>query len=89
MKPRTVGLRELKTHLSKYISEVKEGNTVLISVRGRTVGRITPVQTVSKTDPLTEAGLALWSGKKFLPKVKPLKTKGDQTITNLLLEERR
>ncbi len=89
MKARSVGLRELKTHLSKYISEVKEGNTLLISVRGKVVGRITPVQAVSTADPLIEAGLALWSGKKFLPKVKPLKTKGDQTVTDLLLEERR
>jgi len=40
----TVGIRELKTQLSRYIRQVKAGSTVVITDRGKPVGRrITPL----------------------------------------------
>jgi prevent-host-death family protein len=38
----TVGVRELKSRLSEYLRQVKAGNTVVITERGRQVGRIVP-----------------------------------------------
>ena len=38
----TVGVRELKAHLGRYLKIVKEGGTVTITDRGRTVGEIRP-----------------------------------------------
>ena len=40
---RAVGIRELKTHLSKYLRKVKNGCEVVVSERGKVVARIIPV----------------------------------------------
>jgi len=42
MSERKVGVRELKTHLSGYLREIKKGNTIVITERGSEVGRIIP-----------------------------------------------
>jgi prevent-host-death family protein len=47
----TVGIRELKAQLSKYVKQVKAGETVVITERGKPIGRIVP------TEPSLEARL--------------------------------
>jgi prevent-host-death family protein len=89
MKVRSVGLRELKTHISEYMTQVQEGDTLLVTVRGKKVGRIIPVNVKSGIDPMLESGHALWSGKKFSPRIKPVSPRGKNTITDLLLENRK
>ncbi|MCI0774033.1 MAG: type II toxin-antitoxin system prevent-host-death family antitoxin, partial [Chloroflexi bacterium] len=42
MVERSVGIRELKNRLSKYLRAVKAGQTILITDRGRPVGRLIP-----------------------------------------------
>ena len=37
-----VGLRDLKTHLSEYMRQVKSGRTIVITEHGRAVGRLVP-----------------------------------------------
>jgi len=37
-----VGVRELRQNLSKYLSEVKEGESFVVTERGREVARLTP-----------------------------------------------
>jgi prevent-host-death family protein len=39
-----VGIRELKAQLSGYMKRVKAGETVIITERGRAVGRIVPME---------------------------------------------
>lgn len=89
MRVRSVGLRELKIHLSEYITQVQDGDTLLVTVRGKKVGRITPVNVKSGTDPMLEAGHALWSGKKFSPRIKPVSLRRKKTLTDILLENRK
>jgi len=43
MMSKAVGIRELKTHLSRYVKEVKDGDEILVSERGKIVARIVPV----------------------------------------------
>ena len=38
----TVGVKELKNHLSRYLRGVKAGEEVLVSERGKVVARIIP-----------------------------------------------
>lgn len=38
----TVGIRDLKAQLSNYLRQVKAGATLIITERGRPVGRIVP-----------------------------------------------
>ncbi|MBI1735907.1 MAG: type II toxin-antitoxin system Phd/YefM family antitoxin [Candidatus Rokubacteria bacterium] len=42
MKPKTVGLRELKNRLSEYVRHVKRGHRVLITDRGDVVAELRP-----------------------------------------------
>lgn len=37
-----VGVRELRQNLSQYLSEVKEGESFVVTERGREVARLTP-----------------------------------------------
>ena len=41
----SVGIRDVKMHLSKYLKMVQNGAEVVITDRGRPVGRIVPIQT--------------------------------------------
>ncbi|HEU5064163.1 MAG TPA: type II toxin-antitoxin system prevent-host-death family antitoxin [Solirubrobacterales bacterium] len=38
----SVGVRELRQNLSKYLSEVKEGGSFIVTERGREVARLVP-----------------------------------------------
>ena len=45
MQSASVGIRDAKMHLSKYIKMVQQGAEVIITDRGRSVGKIIPIQT--------------------------------------------
>jgi prevent-host-death family protein len=47
----TVGIRELKTRLGKYMERVQAGGTVIITDRGKPVGRIIPIGTSLEVHP--------------------------------------
>jgi prevent-host-death family protein len=40
-----VGIREAKIHLSKFLKMVQQGNEVILTDRGRPVGKIVPIKT--------------------------------------------
>src|SRR5918912_323608 len=42
MNVKTAGIRELKNHLSAYVREVENGETVLVTDRGRVVAELRP-----------------------------------------------
>lgn len=44
MQTASVGIRDAKMHLSKYIKMVQQGAEVIITDRGRPVGKIIPIQ---------------------------------------------
>ncbi len=87
----TVGIRELKTHLSKYVRQVKRGDTIVITDHGKPVGRIVPVeQTIEeKLLALRDSGFLEWDGEKLEPRTPTLSLSGDKTAAELLLEDRR
>lgn len=43
MQIKTIGIREMKAHLSGYLQEVKRGEELLISERGKAIARLVPV----------------------------------------------
>jgi prevent-host-death family protein len=90
MTQHTVGIRQLKEQLSHYVEEVKTGATVVITERGKPVGRIVPV-TLSLEDrlqQLAQADLLAWSGRKLGAPVPVVPVGGAKTIAELLLEDR-
>ena len=52
MQSASVGIRDAKMHLSKYLKMVQQGTEVIITDRGRPVGKIIPIHT--KDLPLKE-----------------------------------
>ncbi len=62
----SVGVRELKTHLSKYLRKVKGGDEVIVSERGKVVARIIPAGARPKLPLLETVLLKLSEGGKIL-----------------------
>jgi len=44
MQPTRVGIRDAKMHLSKFIKMVQNGSEIILTDRGRPVGKIVPIQ---------------------------------------------
>ncbi len=86
----TVGIRELKTHLSSYVQQVKAGATLVITERGKPVGRIVPIKpsVEAQMQELLQTGILAWSGRKLEPKTPVTRIQGNQTVADLLLEDR-
>ena len=86
----SVGIRELKGHLSEYLRRVRAGETVVITDRGQPVGRIVPAAQPleDRLEAMAQAGLILWSGKKLEPMAPVARARGEHTIADLLLEDR-
>ncbi|MEW5957211.1 MAG: type II toxin-antitoxin system prevent-host-death family antitoxin [Chloroflexota bacterium] len=86
----TVGIRELKARLSSYLRQVKAGSTLVITERGKPVGRLVPLKpsVEAQLEELRQAGLVAWSGRKLEPGPLVSHPQGDKTIAELLLEDR-
>ncbi len=86
----TVGIRELKARLSTYMQRVQGGATVVITDRGKPVGRIIPVSSApeQKLAELQQAGLVMWNGRKLPSHTPTVKARGKKTISDLLIEDR-
>ena len=86
----TVGIRELKARLSTYLQQVKAGSTVVITDRGKPVGRIIPIKPSvdEQMQELLQTGLVAWSGRKLAAIDPVAQTRGKRTIADLLLEDR-
>ena len=86
----TVGIRELKAHLSRYLRQVKAGATLVITERGKPIGRLLPIRPATETRlaELAQTGLMAWSGRKLSPREPVARTRGERTVADLLLEDR-
>ncbi len=63
----TVGVRELKDHLSDYLRRVREGELLVITDRGKPIGELGPVAgraSIERARVLVRQGVARWSGGK-------------------------
>ena len=86
----TVGIRELKTQLARYVRHVKAGGTVTITERGKPIGQIIPVKSSldERMQQMIASGLASWSGRKLKPYKPRSRVRGKRTIADLVLENR-
>jgi len=86
----TVGIRELKRQLSRYVRQIESGATVIITLRGKPVGRIVPLKPSleARMQEVLQTGLVAWSGRKLAPIEPVAQTQGDRTVADLLLEDR-
>ena len=87
----TVGIRELKTHLSHHLKRVRSGARLLVTERGRSIATINPVEApadVAWAHQLVAEGRAHWSGGKPTGAKRPAPITG-KTASAIVLEDRR
>ena len=87
----TVGIRELKTHLSRHLKRVRSGARLTVTERGRSIATINPVDTpadVAWAHRLVAEGRAHWSGGKPLGGARPVRVAGGRTVSDAVLEDR-
>ena len=87
----TVGVRELKTHLSRYLKGVRRGAQLLVTDRGRSIATISPVDAPADVDwahQLVAQGHAHWNGGKPAGAGRPAKATR-RTASSIVLEDRR
>ena len=93
MQSASVGIRDAKMHLSKYIKMVQQGAEVIITDRGRPVGKIIPIQTRElpldeRIKRLEDQGLVDPIGGKGLVKIPPPIPVPDDIAQKMLQEDR-
>ena len=87
----TVGIRDLKTHLSRHMKRVRSGARLLVTDRGRSIATISPVETPADLDwahKLVAEGHAHWNGGKPTGARRPAKIAG-RTASSIVVEDRR
>jgi prevent-host-death family protein len=87
----TLGIRQLKAHLSEYLKRVQGGERLVVTHRGRAIAMVTPAEAVAKLDwvhELVADGRARWSGGKPHGLSPKLKSKGKRA-SQMVIEDRR
>jgi len=92
---RKVGSREFKNRLGRYLQAVREGQTLIITDRGKAVAQVVPpAETHSGTSAVEErlkeleAQGLIHLAKKPLPKFRPAKSRG-KPASQIIIEDRR
>lgn len=85
-----VGVRDLKAHLSEYLRKVQEGQVVVITEHGKTVGRIVPESedVEARVKALVKAGVVAWNGKKLRDIEPTAVNRGDKLASDIVIELR-
>src|SRR5436853_4503620 len=86
----TVGIRELKAHLSRHLKRVRSGARLMVTERGRSIATISPVDAPADVDwahRLVADGRAHWSGGKPVGSRQPVRVGGDRTVSDAVLED--
>ncbi len=91
----TVGIRDLKNHLTAYLRRTRKGEELIVTDRGKPIAVIQPIQ--STTQPVSldarlaklaaEGLITLGNGRK-LKKFSPVKVTG-KPASQIILEDRR
>lgn len=86
-----VGTRELKSKLSEYLRRVKNGQTIIVTERGKVIAQLGPAsQSVEERIwAMVDAGLADWNGKKPKPHKPKIINKSGRLISDMVIEDRR
>jgi prevent-host-death family protein len=84
-----VGVRELHDHLSRYVQRVRDGAEVVVTMRGRRVARLVPVE---ETDPLADLrarGLVREPTTPRNPGARGARLKATKAVSDLVKDQRR
>ena len=85
-----VGIRELKTGLSKYLKRVARGERITVTERGRPVAILAPIEEPSSAllQGMIAAGSARWSGGKPRGSARPARLRSGPSVAQAIAEDR-
>jgi prevent-host-death family protein len=89
-----VGIRELKTNLSRYLARVRAGETLIVTDHGEPIARLEPLRSSeppASVKHLVDSGKLIWKGPaRYLPRpIEMLPGDDGKTSTDYVREQRR
>ena len=87
----TIGIRILKENLSRYLKQVKSGETIIVTDRKKKIAVIMPFEKASKEEKifqLIQRGMASWSGSKPSGMTPRIASRGE-SVSGAVIEDRR
>jgi prevent-host-death family protein len=84
----TVGIRELKANLSRYVARARQGERIIVTDRGERVAEIIPLsQEMQVLDRLVKEGRVSWSGR--MPAFERGPVYGGPSVSDAVTEQRK
>lgn len=86
----SVGVKELKTNISRYLRQVKAGIPITITEHGKPIGQIVPIQNNpdNRILELIAKGYAEWGGQKMADREPVGYNTGTKQLSDLIEEDR-
>jgi len=81
----TIGIRVLKENLSRYMKQVKSGETIIVTDRKKEIAVIMPFEKATKEE---QRGIASWSGSKPSGMTSRIASRG-KSVSGAVIEDRR
>jgi len=88
---KTVGIRELKENLSRYLQRVKSGERIVVTHRKKEVALLVPIARKTEEEKILELiqqGVAYWAGGKPTGMPSPIISRGKR-VSEAVIEDRR
>lgn len=83
-----VGVRELRDGLSRYLAEVRGGETITVTEHGRPIARIVPVGAPTAYERLVAEGRITVPDHPKRPSREPVELEGRGTVSEFIAEQR-
>jgi prevent-host-death family protein len=83
-----VGVRELHDHLSRYVHEVQNGTEITVTMRGRRVARLVPIEDDDPLADLRARGL-IREPSSTHRRTAPKRVSAAAPVSDLVAEQRR
>jgi prevent-host-death family protein len=84
-----VGVRELHDRLSRYVQHVTDGGEVVVTMRGRRVARLVPVDDIDPLADLRARGLVREPTAPRTTRARRARLKAAKTVSDLVADQRR
>ena len=84
-----VGVRELHDRLSRYVQHVQNGAEVVVTMRGRRVARLVPVDDLDPLADLRARGLVREPTAPRHPRGRHARLKAAKPVSDLVADQRR
>jgi prevent-host-death family protein len=82
-----VGVRELRDNLSRYLEQVRNGEEVVVTDRGRAIARVLPIGAERALDRLIAEGIVTPASRPKRRAGRRITTKG--SVSDLVADQRR